>query len=343
KMERFKEAKTLFEEVLIKDPPKSVRKNIIKMLAVVNGSLKKHKFTGSITTGYNHDTNANSAANSGTIIVNDVPLQLSSGSTTKKDGHAFIATTIGHSYKFDDLDDNTGLSLDSSATFYRTQQGRLNNLDLSLLGIKTGPVINFKKQKTKVGFTGAVNWIQLDSSDYLRTKSWELSANKQVSKRFSMGASLTSEQRQFYDSASIKTYAARTGNAWQYKFTGSYLLSPKSMFNAEVITRNEDARSKYHGLSSTQINANYLRQMPYDVIANILLSLKKSYYDAADPLVSNTIFRHDHEKSSTITLAKKLPYNVTASIGYQYKNNDSNVINYDYTNHRLSTTVGWSF
>jgi outer membrane protein assembly factor BamA len=63
-----------------------------------------------------------------------------------------------------------------------------------------------------------------------------------------------------------------------------------------------------------------------------------SVYDKADFLIS-TQTRHDNEASAGLTLGKRINDTVSATIGYQYRDVDSNIENYSYDNHRFLAAI----
>ncbi len=342
-MGRLKEAKALFEEVLKTNPPEQVQKNINTILTTVDKGLKPDIISISAAMGINRDSNANSAASTGETTYNDISLPLQANSTADEDVQTFATTSITHMHKFDVDSNDYGVNLISSGTLYRTYQDTEHGLEISLGSARTGPTLDLKKLKTQFGVAGTKSVISLDSHVYLKTTAGDFTIKYAPLNNLIFDYGYTYEYRKFANSPTVNTNVDRTGNAYQHKIGATYAFTPLDLFNASIIWRDEAARNDAFGNDQAGFTGSYTRQLPYDFSVNIMGNIKMTHYSDLDTTISSDLLRNDRERSTTLTLAKKLPRNITATVGYQYKNVTSNIQNYDYVNHRFSGAVGWAF
>ena len=80
---------------------------------------------------------------------------------------------------------------------------------------------------------------------------------------------------------------------------------------------------------------------------NARAGYRKINYQANDPLISASV-RDDKEYTGGVTIGRNftLPETgdrLTLSTGYQYRDAQSNLQNYDYENHRFTFALGMSF
>jgi tetratricopeptide (TPR) repeat protein len=340
---KFKQSKTLFEQVLATNPPKEVQQNINLMLANVNNALKTDIFSGSVSIGYNHDSNANSASSSGQITYSNISIPLDSTSSSQADGQIVQTASLSHLHKFDIDSDFWGASLTTTGVFYRTSQLNINSLDLILYSIKTGPTIDLKKLKMQVGMSYNLSYITLASVDYMRSPSYDFTIKYAPLANLILDYDLTIEDRKFSNSVNSPDNVAHNGTAYQHKIGVTYAVTQKDIVNTTATWRNESARSDYLGLDQINLTTSYIRVLPYNMSLNSSVGYKKTDYNDVDSSISTTKVRSDMETTMGFTLSKQLPKNINLSIGYQYKNAKSNLENYTYADHRFMSSMGWSF
>lgn len=340
---KLKQAKLLFTEVLNTNPPEAVQTNIKQALSIVDKGLRKDIFSGSVTVGYNIDTNGNSAASTGrtTFVNTDIPL--TTASRAQRDGQMFAVATLTHLHKFDFDKDFYRVALETTGTLYRTHQDTEVALDIGLASLKIGPTIEFPDYGTKLSLSGTTSIIDLDANKYLRSRSIDLGATKTIGDKILLTGTYTHEYRIFINTPTVSTYSDRTGTAQQQAVSVTYAMTPKDVFNVTTTWRQEFAVDDIYSNRQESVSGSYIRVLPKDFTFNTLLGFRHTKYLKADTLISSGILRNDRERTMSFGLSKKLKHNVTTSLGYQYKNVTSNIQNYDYYNHRYSATLGWAF
>lgn len=339
RMEEFEESQTLFKEVLAINPPEQVKETIEKMMTAIEKQSATHSFSGGVQVGMNFDTNANSSSSTGQNTFIDINVPLAPDSRKQKDHHKFGAATLAHSYKFN-IDKDTPVSTrwNSSISSYFAEYDDVKSLDLGAYSFRTGPAFTVKDTGTVVALAGNYNYIRLDDDEYMRQSGFDGTITQPIGDQWSVSYSSSYEDRNF-----AATYDDRSGRATQQKIGINYALTQQDIFNLGLMIRRESTKQEYYDNNQREISAGYTRVLPWDMILSFSANYKISDYDQPDPLVSATTVREDHEKGLSASLSVPLVYNIVWNSGYQYRNVHSTLQNYEYNNHRVSTSIGWQF
>ena len=345
KTNQLEKAHKLFKEVKESNPPENVEKNISAMIKKIDNDLKEHQITVAVTTGVNRDTNANSAASSGRITFIDpisnseTIIPLSNGSSSVKDLQVNASIAIKHSKKIEqDLIKEAKLRWNSSATHYLSKQSKLETIDIELYNFKTGPIIELPSINTTLSADFSHNYIRLDGNEYLRINSLNGNANYQYSDKLAFNINTSLEDRNYVNSPTILTYSDKTGEAYQLNLGATYKLTPRNILGGSMGFRKEYTRADYNDNKQLSLLGNYTRVFNNGVFANLSFGFKNTEYDANDPLIS-ILDRKDQERSASLLIGKPINNRTTLSIGYQFKNVGSNIQNYDYHNHRITSNI----
>lgn len=336
---RYDEAKALLEDLKQRDIPPRVRQNIDVLLGRIEQATKQHFFSGAITAGLNFDSNGNSAPTSDQVLVFDTLLNLSPDSQARSDRQAFASATLNHQYR---ARPDSALQWRSSATYYQTKQDRFDDLDLNLYVVQSGPVYRFNEGKTQADITAGYTYIFLNDVTYLRQPSLEAGLEQVITPKLRLRGSARSEYRSYQNAPNITTIEDRRGHATQGRLAAYYSLTDQALLDAQLTIRHEDARADQYTNLQFQPQIGLTYQWDNGVFARGQVGYRNINYQSADRFISQRE-RFDREKSLGLTLGKTLAENITLTVGYDYRDVDSNLTNYDYDNHRFSTVVGWQF
>lgn len=340
---RYEDAKRELETVLASSPPDQVRANVENVLRKVNYELVEHDISGSVTVGVNLDSNGNSAPESNTIIINDTEILLDATQREQQDLQFFTALGVNHTYRPKwAQSEHFARRWKTSVNAYRAEQSSLEELDLQVYSITTGPEFQSKKSGIKVSPSVSRSQIVLDEHTYLRTTSFENRIDYPVTQKLGLSGHSRIEFREFENAPTVTVFELRTGTATQHQLSANYALTPKDYLNVTATHRRERTREEFFDNKQLGANVSYTRVLPFDSIANVSIGYRNMVYDGPDPLIS-TKTRHDKERTFGINLNKKLSNTVSANIGYQYRDMDSNIQNYEFENHRYTTSLNYRF
>lgn len=337
---QYLDAQHLFEEVLLTKPPKEVENNIKRVLDEVKKKQRKSNINASVLFAYNHDTDANSAAKSGNITLNDVSIPLEDPFRRQHDNQTSVAASLQYKQLLPHTDTSY---INLGGTVYRADQAALDEQNIQAVILRLGPSVEIKPWHMALGLNGGYQYVELDGRSYLHVGSGELSAIYTHNDKLSFMSSFVVEERRFVNSPTVSTYSDRSGEAFQGKIGVNYLASQKDIISMSTFYRQENTKKTYYDNDQLGISGSYTRVFPHDIFANLLLEYKIALYDNPDPLISLTKTREEYEQVAGITFGKTFKHNITPTIGYQYRRIDSNIQNYEYTNHRITAGIGWNY
>ena len=348
-IERFEDAHKLFTEVLASRPPAEVRKNVTNILTALDKRNQRHHLKATLLAGANNDSNGNSAPGSGNVTISDTTIPLGNGSGAREDLHYFGAISANHTYDVDISRKRPSLRWKSTALAYRTEQTTLDNLNIDLYSIKTGPEVTLNEVAIQASANMGYQHIRLDNQSYLRNPRLEGNLDYLLEPDLILNYNYLWEYRDYLNAVNNTTYRNRTGRAFQHKIGMRHVLSPKDMLAYYLLRRTETSRELYLANHQLALNATYTRALTEQSFLSLTAGYKNSRYLIPDPLITRTSTRDrkDDEYSAGLTLGYRIKSNYygdfIVSAGYQFRDVGSTIQNYEYDNHRFSANVAKEF
>lgn len=337
---RFEEAKGLLEELKSREAlPERVRQNIDILLTRVAQATQRHFFSGSLAAGLNYDSNANSAPSSGEVLVSDFIFTLTPDSRAQSDWQSFASATFNHQFR---PEPGGPWEWRSSVTYFQTEQDTLDDLNINAIIAQSGPVYRFNEGKTQADITAGYTHFLLNNHAYLRQPSLEAGLEHIVTPQLRVRLSGRQEWRDFLNSPSISTFEDRRGHATQGRLAAYYSLTEQALLDAQITFRYEEARATQYSNFQIQPQVGVTYQWDSGIFARGQLGYRDYNYEDPDPFISQRP-RYDREIYAGLTGGMPLHDGVTLTVGYDYRNLDSNLTNYTFDNHRFSTVIGWQF
>jgi tetratricopeptide (TPR) repeat protein len=354
---RFQDAKKNFEIVLEKNIPDTVRRNVEQVMAQVEQASKVHYFSGMVATGFNFDSNANSAPESDYVTVLEQNFKLANKDQARHDGQAMAMVSINHRWQpmgtpsaTKDAQGNkkgqgaktSPLAWNSSLTAYKSRQQDLRSLDVAMYNLRSGPEYRLADGKVTLGATGGFSQVTLAGMSFLRSYAGDVSVAYAWDERHQVNAVYTEEFRDFMNSDTTTTFEDRQGQAMQGKIGFNYLLTPKDILSLGLMVRNENARKDFYDNLSWSPSIGYTHQWDDESFVQLSLSYKDAKFSDPDPFVSERL-REDKEIVAGVMLGKALTDNVSLMVGYQYRSINSTIQNYQNANHHFSSMLAVKF
>jgi tetratricopeptide (TPR) repeat protein len=346
-LRRFDEAQVLIDEVLSGDIPPEVRKNLEPMRAELERATRRNTVGGSVSFGAYHNTNANAAPDSGTVNIRfagqELPFELDEDGQKRGDSQAFTAVSLTHQYRHPNkIAKDVQGSWQSSATYYRNQYRELRELNVQVAAVRTGPVVTAMDGKLQAGVAAGYNYITLDRSVYQKQYVGEITVNYALDAVTRLRLIATKEWRNYVNSPKISSFDIRDGQAEQVRAGVTYALTEKDSVDGEVKIRREGTERRFYDNHQKEVTLNYTHQFPEGWFVGGDAGFRITDYDAPDPSISGKV-RKERELSVGSVVGKTFDHNVTATVGYEYRDVNANITNYAYDDHRVSTSVGWRF
>lgn len=343
RLEELEAAKAQLSLVLEHNPPPAVQENIAPILANIEQQLQEHHLSGVVSVGINLDSNGNSAPEAGEVLILDTLIALTPQQRQQQDLQFFYAAGLNHLYKprFAQ-DDAFTRQWETSLNAYRAEQSSLEALDIQVFSLKTGP--RFISQASGISVRPSVGYshIILDEQTYLRNTTLDTRIDVPLSKQFMLSGEAALEIRDFENSSTATIFEDRNGSAIQSRISGRWLATDKDIVNASLLHRREQTRRDYFDNRQWDVSLGYTRLLPHDTILNATVGMRVSLFDAHDPLISEQT-RRDEERRVGLSLIHKLNDRLNLTVGYQYRDVDSNLPNYEFDNHRFLGSITATF
>ncbi|MBI1275443.1 tetratricopeptide repeat protein [bacterium] len=346
---QYEEAKSMLEQVKASNPPPAVAANIDGMIRRIDDEKSPHKISGALIAGLNFDTNANASPAGGQIQLNaggtNVNIPLDGSTSAQHDVQTVTAANLNYDYRAWSSDDGSSKLLwKNSGIAYMAEQRDVDALDLRLYGFNSG----LEWQKLNLGLIlGAdvgYNYITLADHPYMRVASLNGHAKYMLTPTLQATADATVENRNFQNTETTTIYDLRDGNAQQMKFGINWAGSENDIVTADVTLRNEGARVDYYENTQIGYSLGYTRIITPEWSGNLAFGYREYNYEAPELTIDPIKSRQDVEKTFGATLARQFPdWNLLWTLSYQYRMVDSNIINYEYQNHRIGSTVAYMF
>lgn len=335
----FELAKELFSEVIETDPPANVIANINTMLKRIKEQQKSHFFSGSFGLSYHTDSNANSASSTGEVLFNGIELPLDDASQSQQDDARTMIFSFQHRYAFNNQ------SADMWQTNYShvvATQSNISALDLKLHSISTGPIFNIPTLGISLNSSIGYNFIELGQEKYQESLIVKLGLDKQISEKLLVSTAISGENRHYFNSDSNPTVSERNGDAIAWLLDIKYALTPKDLLAASYKFQRDATRRGYYSNNQNSLNFSYTRLFTPSLFAAVNFYIKTTDYKNVDAFIDTSTIREDTERGSGITVGKTFG-KLTTSLGYTWKDVNSNIKNYTYDNERISANLGWRF
>jgi uncharacterized protein (PEP-CTERM system associated) len=199
----------------------------------------------------------------------------------------------------------------------------------------------------KAGLYAGYSLLSLNRYDYLRSPKLEGQVEVPIARDWAAIYGASVERRDYENAPGVTVYTDRNGNAWQQQLGLRTSLSPQWVATLTGVMRKEDARVAYlrNDQWGVQLSSSYALSEQAFVAGS--LGARRYRYDAADPLISTTI-REDDEWTAGVSVGRQITIPETSqtmllSAGYSYRDVQSNVRNYAYDNHRITTALTLQF
>lgn len=344
---KYLDARDYLEEVLRKAPPPQVQQNIRGLLANVDDQLKPHRITGNITVGANFDTNGNSAPGTGEVTVIGTSIPLDPTAQENEDYNLYTALSVNHTYRVDNPTRTKTIRWKTDLVGYMAKQDKLDQLDLTMMSVRSGPEVTWLDSGVRAGLFASHTVVGLDGEGYLRNPKIEAIVDVPLSGYTTANFGTSVEYRKYLNSPTVTIYDDRSGVAWQQSFGLRHVLTDTWAIDGVMFYRQEAAKEEYFENDQYGVSAGLTHLFTPSFLMNTRAGYKFYDYKGADLLISADA-RQDTEMSYSATLAKTftiegLEAKPSATLGYLYRDMQSNIQNYEYDNHRISTALNFPF
>ena len=333
-------ARSYFIEALqTADIPEPVRARADAFLAEIDRRTARHLVAGSVFGGLRYQTNANAAPNGGRVVTPAGILELDDRFRREDDFNAFLSGLVLHRYT---LDNPRGEYWESRAIAYASKQFQVEDLDLAVLQIDTGPrlallpdlIPSTTARPYLVADAASLDWKLLFAS-----AGAGLEVRHQVNDELLLEAEPVLLYREFDNSSTFRNVDEQSGWEAGIALRAHYRIRPDLVLRGELSYSNEDARDRSESNNEYGVAASleYTYPAPFGLdLPPWTVALGAGYvwtdYREEDENVDRTRERRDEEFRLSLLNSFRITNSLSIEAQLQYINNDSNIRNFDRDN-----------
>lgn len=343
RLDALQDAERELRVVLGRLAPADVISEAKGYLKLVEGRRRRTHFDARVTLGYGYDDNRNSAAESGRNLLFGNPITLNPDSQRRSDTNVSFSGALGISRDFGGAKPQKAFG---SVGYYRGEQTLVNVLDLQAYSASAGLALRWRGfELTPVaGF----DHVLLSQSTYLRNYWESLRVSRRVRPRLQAFAELRHDDQGFVRTRYIPTAVERTGHQWDLSAGLSWAASPRDRLGLTLLHRRKYAVTVAQAYRRESVGAEYTRLLGRGMFAAALLTAQFDRYDRPDRTLSSQ-GRSDDALIGQLLFGAPLSVlwkplaGFNATLGYERFKQISNLINYAYTNNRLTAMVSYKW
>lgn len=343
RLDALQDAERELRIVLARPAPADVLAEAKAYLKLVEGRRRKTHFDARVSVGYGYDDNRNSAADSDTNLFFGIPVVLNPDSRRQDDTNVTWGGALGVSRDFGGAKPQKAFA---GIGYYRGEQTRINSLDLQAYSVNGGLALHYRgfEFMPALGF----DHVLLAQSTYLRDV-WEgLRVSRRIRPRLEAFADIRHEDQQFVRTRLVPTAEDRTGGQWDFGAGVNWVATPRDRFSFTAGHRRKYARAVAQAYRRESLGAEYTRLLGRGIFFVAGLSGQFDRYDRPDVSIS-TMGREDDALITQIMFGVPLSLfwkplaGFTGTFGYERFRQTSNLLNYEYSNSRVSGMITYKW
>jgi len=322
------------------DLPAEAKKERAEYLAAAEKRLKKTHLSGRLSAGFEYDTNRNAAPAAGRALFLDTPFQLT-GSSRRRDDTAMLF--LGNVEARRDLPH--GHEAFASLDYYRSEQNLLPQLNLQAYSAAAGGVIR-PAPTWEITPSASFDHVLLDQSTFLRNRGLGVKVEKALNRRTSVFGELRDTFNDFVNTRDLANASDRTGIEADVTAGATRVLTPANKLTASYTHGMKHASQAFWAYSREAFALSDLWLTGAGTFASATGELRYDHYSRPDLAVSaktrrDTAWRLALTGGAPLGLLHPRLQDVLFTLNYEYFQATSNVINWAYTNNKLSALLTW--
>jgi tetratricopeptide (TPR) repeat protein len=338
--------------------PRGVRARAETYLREAVALTQRNFFSGSVTSGFRYQSNANAGPGSADVLILDpftlssVPGRLSKDALESKDGSFEVALTLGHTYA---IRQDGSVAWDSRLWAAGTRYDELTQLNQLTAQIETGPFYAWMAERGtqwSMRLFGAAGMNRLDGEDYIESTGGgaellRLAGNSSTT-RLRVDYTDRDFQDQFDSLGDIELRVSDRSGDYLNMMLSQYWNIGRTQWGLFLVTDSADAKADYQsydrfggGGSLRYFFAGADSRFNWSLFANA--QYRKSDYDAPDVLTNPNLARKDKRFDAMAGVEIGFTREVSMILAAGYADNDSNIANYRYDDVSGSVMFTWRY
>lgn len=343
RLDALQDAERELRIVLARLAPAEVIEEAKAYLKLVEGRKRKTHFDARLSVGYGWDDNRNSASDTNTNLFFGTPVLLNPDSRRQDDTSVTFSGGLGVSREFGGAKPQKAFL---NLGYYRGEQTRLNALDLQAYSVSGG----FALRALGFEFRPAAGFdhVLLSQSTYLRNI-WEgLRVSRKLRPRLEAYADFRREDQKFVRTRLAPNAEERTGEQYDLSLGVNWIASPRDRLGFVAGHRRKYARAVAQAYRRESLGGEYTRLLGRGMFFVAGLTGQFDRYDRPDVSLSTKGRIDDAIVGQALfgmplSLFWKPLGGFTGTLGVERFQQFSNLLNYEYTNTRLSAMVTYKW
>jgi len=343
RLDALQDAERELRLILARLAPADVISEANAFLKMAEGRRRKTHFDARLSVGYGFDDNRNSASDRDANLFFGVPILLNPDSRRQDDTSVTFSGALGVSRDFGGAKPQKAFA---GLSYYRGEQTRINVLDLQAYSVNGGFALR------GFGFefrpTAGFDHVLLSQSTYLRNI-WEgLRVSRKVRPRLEVYADFRREEQKFVRTRLVGNAEDRTGDQYDLSVGANWIASPRDRFGAMAGHRRKYARAVAQAYRRESLGVDYTRLLGRGMFLAAGITGQFDRYDRPDTTIS-TQGRNDDAFvgqllfGAPLSLLWKPLDGFMGTLGVERFQQNSDLINYDYSNNRLTAMVSYKW
>lgn len=343
RLDALQDAEREVRLVLGRTAPAEVIAEANAYLKLIEGRRRKTHFDARVSLGYGYDTNRNSAASSDTNLFFGVPVVLNPGSRQRDDTNVTFSGALGVSRDFGGAKPQKAFL---NLSYYRGEQTLVNTLDLQAYSLNGGFAL--KAWGFEFRPSAGFDHVLLAQSTYLRNW-WEgLRVSRKLRPRLELYADFRHEDQGFVKTKLVPNAEDRTGDQYDLSVGANWIASPRDRFGITGGHRRKYARAVAQAYRRESLGLDYTRLLGRGMFLATGLAVQFDRYDRPDRTLSH-LGRNDDALIGQLLFGAPLNLlwepldGFMGTLGYERFQQTSNLVNYEYSNNRLTAMITYKW
>ena len=351
RLDAYEVARVYLESAVAgREVPETVRARVAALLGEIDRRVARHGFAGSLFVGGRYQSNANAGPSTSRINLGGIDVILDDQATGSSDFNAFALLRGRYVY---DLETQAGDTLEAGGLVYGAVYDEQSQLDLTVVEADLGPRLQLAPRglgaaSLRPYLAAAV--IGLDRSIYSTTVGGGVNLRLHPAADVEIDLVYDVRRDDFVASSSQPTANDRDATVHAVRGALRYALTPRLVAESWVLAADNQARAGFRSFTDVAANAGLILEFeaPGGVTGapwylSVSGGIRRTDYDAPDPLLSPGLTRRDDEWRLGSALTAALTDDLALVTRVDYRDVKSNVELYAFDN--LSVNVGllWRF
>ena len=298
--------------------------------------------TASFTAGTQHDTNRNTAPESGNVLIGDIPFSLSSSNDKDGDGGWYSLLDLHMERELGYQEDRR---LIAGASYYHSQQNDLDSYDVQAWNGELGLRMRQSEGSFQPRLYASI--VDLSREKYLRAFGLELALTHTLGKTSSLWGHVRLQNENFSAISEVPTASDRTGLRGEARFGASFGLAPRRRLDIDAALVNKSANEDFQAYLGPELGISHLWIQRCGTFAIAELRATSEDYKHNQNLISGST-RRDLRTRGRLAFGVPLALvfgedsavaDAVLSLTGELVLVDSNLPNFEYRNRRLGVSL----